>query len=149
MRTATKGTAHRLMLILLALLIPFTAAAASERGDQRTLVRKFVAAFNKRDIEAMLSLAHIDIEWLSIDGTRISIETQGRNALGDSMRKYFASCPSCRSRLTEVRSSAQRVSAVEVASWRGKAGTRSQRSLSVYEFEQGRIRRVYYFPAEP
>jgi hypothetical protein len=37
---------------------------------------------------------------------------------------------------------------MERASWSGKNRAKSQRSLSVYEFRNGKILRVYYFPAE-
>ncbi len=133
---------------LLLWMLPATASAASDERAQTATVRQFVAAFNAKDIEAMLALSHADIEWLSISGSAISTETQGREALRASMQSYFKSCPSCRSQLKQLRSTSARVSALEIASWDGKDGRRSQSSLSVYEFEQGLIRRVYYFPAE-
>ena len=40
------------------------------------------------------------------------------------------------------------VAAREKASWQGKSGSKSQASLSVYEFRAGLIARVYYYPAE-
>jgi len=41
-----------------------------------------------------------------------------------------------------------RVAALEKASWQGKSGPNSQSSLSVYEFRNGLIARVYYYLAE-
>ncbi len=134
-------------LLLCCVLAP--AAMASDATVNERLVRRFVAAFNAQDADAMAALVDDEVEWLSIQGTVIGTETRGREALHKGMRDYFKSCPSCRSRLTQVTRSNSRISAVEVARWVGKDGRREQRSLSVYEFESGRIRRVYYFPVEP
>jgi ketosteroid isomerase-like protein len=111
-------------------------------------VRRFIAAFNAQDVAAMLELAHADIEWFSIDGDKLGAETRGREALRTYMAGYFKSCPSCRSKLTKMAHTATRVSAIEVASWQGKGGRRTQRGMAVYEFQDELIRRVYYFPSE-
>lgn len=125
-------------------------AAAAEAGDAQTaLVEEFVAAFNAREIERMLALADERIEWLSVDGAGVAVETAGREALRQSMTSYFASCPSCRSALEWTRTAGLRVAALERASWTTAAGVaKAQKSLSVYELRDGRIARVYYFPAE-
>lgn len=111
-------------------------------------VHQFVAAFNAQDSGAMANLVSDDVEWLSISGKQVSVDASGRNNLVDSMNGYFESCPSCRSELTNVVSTSNRVSAVEMASWQADDGRRSQKAMSVYEFSNGLIARVYYFPAE-
>ena len=138
------------MLVLgFALLFATGASAAAEAKSPKQRVRQFVAAFNAQDADAMAAMVDADVEWLMIDGSTVSVETRGREALRTAMRKYFASCPSCRSKLGRLVASRQRVSSVETASWQGRDGPRAQRSLSVYEFADGLIRRVYYFPVEP
>ena len=37
---------------------------------------------------------------------------------------------------------------MERSTWQGKPGKKSQASLSVYEFRNGLITRVYYYPVE-
>lgn len=124
-------------------------AALKEQGAEReALVRKFIDAFNRHDPDAMMTMMAPDIQWLSIDGDRIASEGASREAVGASMRKYFKSCPSCRSRLEGVVASAHRLSAIEVAQWKKGEVSKEQRSLSVYEFAGPLISRVYYFPAE-
>jgi hypothetical protein len=129
------------------------AAAGAEElsASPEELVRAFVDAFNARDIDAMLALATDGIEWVSVDGTKVSIETAGKEALRASMTGYLASCTSCRSALEWVSVTGSRAATLERASWSAKDGsTKSQASLSVYEFaEGGKIARVYYFPVEP
>jgi hypothetical protein len=48
--------------------------------DREKQVREFVEAFNTRKIEKMLELADENIQWLSIDGVKISVETEGKKA---------------------------------------------------------------------
>ena len=111
-------------------------------------VQEFVDAFNTREIDRMLSLVDENIQWLHIDGEKITVNTNGKVALRDSMTRYFKSCVSCKSSLEGLRTAGNRVTAMERASWTSKQGPKSQSSLSVYEFKDGKIFRVYYFPAE-
>jgi len=116
--------------------------------DQEKHVRDFVEAFNARKIDAMLELVDENVQWLSISGAKISIETEGKEALRQSMGRYFSSCASCKSSLEWVQKAGSRVTAMERASWTSKTGPKSQSGLSVYEFGGDKIVRVYYFPAE-
>ena len=114
-------------------------------------MQKFVDAFNQQDADAMMMMMMMmapQIEWLNVNGAAITAEGSSRDAIGKSMRAYFKSCPTCRSRLTDVVATANRLSAIEVAQWKGSAGPKEQRSISVYEFSGPLISRVYYFPAE-
>jgi len=111
-------------------------------------VERFVAAFNAHDSGAMAEFVADDVAWLSITGKHVAVEVTGKSELVASMNAYFESCPTCQSELSEIISTPARVSAIEIASWRDKSGSRSQSSISVYEFAEGVIQRVYYFPSE-
>ena len=121
------------------------AADAPKSNDQR--VRDYVAAFNERNIDTMLSMVTDDIQWLTVAGDKITVETQGKEKLRDSMAAYFKSTKA-KSELEWVQVTASRVAALERASWQDKSGKKSQASLSVYEFRGGLISRVYYYEAE-
>ena len=121
---------------------------ASSGDEPENRVREFVEAFNARKIDLMIEMTAEKIQWMIIDGAKVTIETDGRAALRASMERYFRSCPSCKSSLEWVQTAGSRVTAMERATWSGKEGVKSQRSLSVYEFQDGKILRVYYFPAE-
>ncbi len=123
-------------------------AKTQAQAEHETRVREFVAAFNSRNIDAMLGAVDENVQWLSVNEAKVTIETEGKNALGESMERYFRSCPSCKSSLEWLQKSGSRVTAMERASWSGKIGLKSQASLSVYEFRNGKILRVYYFPAD-
>ena len=118
------------------------------QAEPETRVREFVAAFNARNTEAMLGAVDENVQWLSVNEAKVTIETEGKNALRESMERYFRSCPSCKSSLEWVQKSGSRVTAMERATWSGKSGLKSQTGLSVYEFKNGKILRVYYFPAD-
>lgn len=141
---------HVVLAACLAALVTFTpeSVEAVTQGDHEARVREFVAAFNDRNLEALLGAVDENIQWLNITGAKVTIETEGKNALRKSLEGYFRRCPSCKSSLEWVRKSGGRVTAMERATWAGKSGLKSQSSLSVYEFHNGKILRVYYFPAE-
>ena len=139
-----------LKVFALALLLMSTSVVQSRESTPSNVntVERFIAAFNAHDSSAMANLVADDIEWLSIAGEQVTVETKGKGDLVKGMNAYFKSCPTCRSELSGVASTPGRVSAIEIASWQGKNGPKSQRSISVYEFSDGMINRVYYFPAE-
>jgi hypothetical protein len=141
-------TASKIIATMLALLFAPLVHADEPASSHIDSIEQFIAAFNAHDSGAMARLVTDDIAWLSIANGSVAAETKGKDELISSMDAYFKSCPTCQSALSGVISTPGRVSAVEVATWQGKTGPRSQRSLSVYEFSEGLIHRVYYFPAE-
>ena len=123
-------------------LLPLPAIAGNAE-----VVQEFVAAFNAQDVERMLAVAHEDIEWFYVESGNIHQETSGLAELRKAMGDYFASCPSCRSTVEIGNVHGAYLSAVETAYWTVDGKERSQSSLVVYQFEDGRIRRVWYYPA--
>ena len=122
--------------------------AADTPSQHEQKVKDYVAAYNRRDIDAMLNMVSEDIQWLSVDGDKITVETKGKGPLRESLAGYFKSSPSAQSTLEWIHATSARVAAHEKSTWKTKSGMKSQTSLSVYEFHQGLITRVYYYPAE-
>lgn len=116
-----------------------------EPGKPGDVVLAYIAAFSRQDLPALIAMTHPDIEWLTVTGATISVESRGQPALEASLRGYFKSCPSCQSSVAISAVNGRFVSAVETASWLSKGVQRSQSSLSVYELEDGKILRVWYF----
>ena len=141
----------RTCLVLLALLhllaTPKSFADETPKTNEQR-VRDYVSAFNKREIDTMLAMVSDDIQWLTVTGDKITVETQGKAKLRESMAAYFKSTPSAKSELQWVQVTASRVAALERAAWQSKSGPKSQASLCVYEFRDGLISRVYYYPVE-
>jgi hypothetical protein len=140
----------RNLIVLLAAINMSSAAtfAADKQKSNEQMVRDYVAAFNGRDVDAMVSMVTENIQWLTVAGDKLTIETDGKPKLRQNMAAYFKSNPSAKSELVWVQVTKLRVAALEKASWQGKSGPKSQSSLSVYEFRDGLIARVYYYPAE-
>ena len=138
------------MILVIAVVVAASPAPrrVDSSGESEKQVRAFIEAFNARDIDVMLALADENIQWLMVDGAKVSVETEGKAALRESMVRYFRSCPSCKSSIEWIQKAGSRVTVMERASWSGKSGARSQSSLSVYEFRGDKIMRGYYFSAE-
>ena len=131
------------------LLLTLTAAIGQELAAPEGVVRRFVAAFNAQDVEAMLALASPDIAWFSVSGSTLAVEARGHQALGSGMSSYFQGLPSAQSELVSVATTGSFVSAVEKASWTLEGQRESQCSLVVYEVAEGRVRHVWYHAAHP
>ena len=138
-----------LVVIAGCILAESYATLARQPANHETVVRKFEAAFNKHDVAAMTALVADDVQWLSVNGDKLSVETSNKAALSAWLTSYFKNCPSCHSEFEAVMVAGSFVTVHERAVWEGKSGPKTQRSLSVYEVRNGLIRRVWYYPAEP
>tara|TARA_Y100001973_G_scaffold8348_1_gene11499 strand:- start:2503 stop:2913 length:411 start_codon:yes stop_codon:yes gene_type:complete len=136
------------MRLLLGILFLLCTSVAANEVDHAALVEDYVAAFNAQDSAAMARMVTDDVQWLSVNGDSVAVETAGREALVKAMDSYFASCASCRSKLVDVQVLGSRVSVIEEASWLAGDERRAQSSIAVYEFEGSLIARVYYFLSE-
>ena len=123
--------------------LPPSAAA----GNAESVVKAFVAAYNRHDVPAMLEFVDTGFVWLNLVGDSVQVETRGRDALKGGMESYFRSFPTAQSTLESISSLGPWVSVRERAHWRTAAGERSQAAMSVYEVREGRLRRVWYYPA--
>ncbi len=140
---------HQTLLgLCLCLLTSSFAFSAETPKSHEQRVRDYVAAFNKQDIDTMLGMVTDDMQWISLAGDKITVETEGKAKLRESLTGYFKSTPGVRSELEWVQATASRVAALERVSWAGKSGPKSQAGLSVYEFREGLVMRVYYYPSE-
>ena len=137
------------LFLLLALLVAAPVCWAGEAEDPVGIVRDLTTAFNAHDVDAMLALTSDDIQWLSIVSDAVVVEVAGHEALRKSMEGYFATTPSVRSTIEGSLVSGPYVVVQERAAWQGAEGKKSQSSLAVYELEGAKIRRVWYFPAQP
>jgi len=112
------------------------------------IVRAYVDAFNAHDTEAMLKMVTGDVQWLSVDGQTVTVETNSKAELRKSMNNYFSACSTCRSTIADIFTTRGRVAALEIAGSDRSPGGRRRQSLSVYEFSGTLINRVYYYPVE-
>lgn len=133
------------MKILLVLLLVISQSVFAD--SNKMIVKKFVNAFNSKDVDSMLGFASDDMQWMSIAADNISIETSNREALKRAMQGYFQSMPSARSEIRQTNESGSFVYSLEEAFWTVKDIEKSQCSMAVYEFDEGKIKHVWYFPS--
>ncbi len=128
----------------LVFLILILSATSFGQKEVKT-VRQFLEAFNSRNLDAMMSLATDDVKWFSLAGDKLTAETADKASLRKFMEGYFKSCPTCKSKITNVNQNGNRVTMTERASWKTDNGTKFNDSFAVYEFTDGKIARVYYY----
>lgn len=133
--------------LLLSVGLGAPSIASDPPRSSEAIVRAYTEAFNHHDVDAMLALAHAEIEWLSIAGSKAAVETSGKEALRTSMASYFGGNPTSKSVIEAVMADGPFIVVRERAEWTSKDGPRAQRSVAVYELRDGLIRRVWYYPA--
>lgn len=131
-------------VLLIALVFLLGNSAFAQNRELEKKVRSFIAAFNSRNIDAMMSIAHDDIRWFTVAGDKITTETANKSELRSFLAGYFKDCPTCRSSVSGISASGNRVTLTETASWMKDGKRQSNSSAAVYEFDNGLIVRVYY-----
>src|SRR4051812_4293545 len=138
----------RPLLLLLAVALGSGAVLRAADSPEVAIVRAQVAAFNQHDPAALAALLAEKIKWFSLDGDKLSIDGDGREAIRTWLVGYFKSLPDVRSEMSDVTQNGAFVSYRERASWTTKDGkSRAQQSLAVYEVHDGLITHAWYFPA--
>ena len=111
------------------------------------IVADYVDLNNACDAAGMSRLVHEEIEWLSISGDNLTTVSKGKDALSAELASYMSKGCSTRSQLSDFSVNGPYVAVTETVSWDGRDGSeQSQSATSVYQIENGLIRRVWYFP---
>lgn len=137
------------LLIFVALLIVIsTTNVHAKTSEQSSIISAYSAAWNAKDLPKMAALMHPEIEWLSVEGAKISIETKGKDELLSALEKWFLSPNLPKGSLRDWSINGNFIAVTETASWLDKTNqSQSQSSLTVYELKDKLIRRVYYYPS--
>ena len=133
--------------IAMAVAAALFAVQPAAAGDAADVVRALTDAFNRKDVSAMRALWADDIVWLDVDGETVSVAVRGASAFETAMTAYFKSYPDVRSTLAGEMESGVFLSGVETVSWTSNAVDRSQSGPVVYEVREGKVLRVWYYPA--
>ena len=123
--------------------------AANMPGEREVILRSYFDAYNRRDVEAVLSHMADDVSWMSISDDRIGVEATGKNGLAAVLEEYFRDSMDGRSILRNIMAQGEFLSAVEEAKWVSDGLEKSTCAVSVYRFSGQQIRQVWYFDAQP
>ncbi len=117
-------------------------------GPQVTAVRGLMAAFNKHDAGKMRTYWHDDVIWIEINGRQSSIVTDSADQLYNELVVYFESYPEVSSSLESISINGDYLTAIERPVWVEDGQTKSQASIVVYEFDDGKVKRFWYYPPQ-
>lgn len=145
------------LLALLALPVGSTAVAGAQGAGLSprdttpvTVVRAYVAAFNAKNLDAMMGRVATDFLWMSVSGDSLTDVGRGVDAFRQLIAGYFRAVPSARSELLKVDATGPWVTTHERTRWDASPGeVGGQTSLVVYEVRDGRIRRAWFYPSQP
>jgi len=130
-------------------IIVFFITACSEPKIQKghPVIQAYSNAYNEKNIEAMRTLMHPDIEWVAIEGNDIKVHVSGKETLAKEMENWFENPNLPKGALRDWSISGNNIAVTETAYWTTDKGEeKSQSALTVYELENNLVRRVYYFP---
>lgn len=145
-----------LLATLIVVLAPHAAAGAqhaalSPRDTMpSSVVREYVAAFNAKDLDAMMRVVASEFVWMSVSGDSLTDVGRGVGAFRQLIAGYFRAVPSARSELRKIDATGPWVTTHERTRWdAAPAEVGGQSSLVVYEVRDGLIRRAWFYPSLP
>lgn len=144
-------------LVLLAMPFGGAASASAQRAPLSprdttpiAVVREYVAAFNAKDLDAMMRTVASELVWMSVSGDSLTDVGRGVGAFRELIAGYFRAVPSARSELRQIEATGPWVTTHERTRWNAApAAASGQSSVVVYEVRDGRIRRVWFYPSLP
>jgi hypothetical protein len=126
------------------------ASVAPRDTNPIAVVRAYVAAFNAKNLDAMMARVSPELVWLNVTGDSTTIGGRGVDAFRRLLDGYFREVPSSKSELMDVRATGPWVTTHERTRWNAPTGgVGGQASVVVYEVRGGLVRRVWFYPAEP
>lgn len=145
------------LLVLLALPVGGVASAGAQPAPLSprdttpiSVVRAYVAAFNAKDLDAMMKTVASEFVWMSVSGDSLTDVGRGVDAFRQLIAGYFRAVPSARSELRTIDATGPWVTTHERTRWdAAPAEVGGQTSLVVYEVRDGRIRRAWFYPSLP
>lgn len=111
-------------------------------------VRSQTEAYNRKDLDALLAGLADDYESWEVRPEGPNCRARGREQVGQALSAMFAASGYARSSVEDLRGYGNLAVAVEVDTYQTAEGERSMRSLGIYEFRDGRLRRAWSFPID-
>ena len=156
-RCLADGLGRGFLILLVVLLLGRPAAAGAQRAESRardttpiSVVREYVAAFNAKNLDAMMKMVATEVVWMSVAGDSLTDVGRGIDAFRQMIAGYFRAVPSARSQLIKIDATGPWVTTHERTRWdASSSGVGGQTSLVVYEVRDRRIRHAWFYPSLP
>ncbi len=156
-RCFVHGLGRGCLFLLVILLLGRPAAAGAQRTvisprdtTPISVVREYVAAFNAKDLDAMMRVVAREMVWMSVAGDSLTDVGRGIDAFRRMIAAYFRAVPSARSELTKIDATGPWVTTHERTRWEPpRSGVGGQTSLVVYDVRDGLIRHAWFYPSLP
>ena len=156
-RCLLDGLGRGRLLLLGILLLGRSAAADAQRAvlsprdtTPTSVVREYVAAFNAKDLDAMMRVVASEMVWMSVAGDSLTDVGRGIDAFRRMIAGYFRAVPSARSELSKIDATGPWVTTHERTRWEASpSGVGGQSSLVVYEVRDGLIQHAWFYPSLP
>lgn len=156
-RCLLDGLERGRLFLLAILLFGHTTAAGAQRAVNSprdtaaiSVVRAYVAAFNAKDLDAMMKVVASEVVWMSVAGDSLTDVGRGIDAFRRMIAGYFRAVPSARSELIKIDATGPWVTTHERTRWdASSSGVGGQTSLVVYEVRDRRIRHAWFYPSLP
>lgn len=136
----------RIAPLIIAMIVISANAQESADASPLKIVERYMSAYNSQDIPEILKLVDPNVQWLSVAGDTITVQTRGAEAFEESLFGYFESLPSSRSTIESMMEAGRFVTVWERAHWERDGESMSQSSLAVYEINESVITRIWYYP---
>lgn len=156
-RCLLDGLVRWRLVLLVILLLGHTAAAGAQRARRSprdttpiSVVREYVAAFNAKELDAMMRVVAREVVWMSVAGDSLTDVGRGVDAFRRMIAGYFRAVPTARSELIKIDATGPWVTTHERTRWEASSsGVGGQTSLVVYEVRDGQIRHAWFYPSLP
>ena len=117
-------------------------------GPNVEAVKGLMAAFNDHDADKMRTFWHDDVTWIEITGNQSSVVTESADQLHQELIAYFENYPEVSSSLESISVNGDYLTAIERPVWVQNGEKKSQASFVVYQFDNGKVKRFWYFPPQ-
>ncbi len=109
-------------------------------------VHEQTKAYNQKDLAKLLANLAEDYTSYEVRPEGPRLRAQGREQVEQALTGMFAASGYASSRVEDVRAYGNLVVAVEIDSFETDDGTKTTRSLGLYEFADGKLCRSWSFP---
>jgi len=130
--------------LITSILVVF-ACTAFAQSEILNVLDDQLEAFNDGDIDRLCNNISEDFIWYSVTEDSMYIEAQGVKAFRKGMKSYYIQFKGVKSEIVAYTISGNRVSFTEKITFYDKNGEKTRSSIGVYQIDDGKITRAWYF----